>query len=125
MKKLALIHTVKPGYLRFGDEIAAALPNVSITNPVDEFLAKEAVEQGISPHLSNRFLMTAQLAESTGADLIVCACTSMIPIIDSVRPFLRVPIILIDDEILEQTDKSGKAKIYSYIEYLNILRKDT
>jgi len=26
---------------------------------------------------------------------------------------------------LEQTDKSGKAKIYSYIEYLNILRKYT
>lgn len=99
MKKLALIHTVRPGYLRFGDEIAAALPNVNITNTLDEFLAKEAVEQGISPHLSNRFLMTAQLAESTGADLIVCACTSMIPIIDSVRPFLRVPIILIDDEM--------------------------
>ena len=33
--------------------------------------------------------------------------------------------ILIDNGILEQTDKSGKAKIYSYIEYLNILRKDT
>ena len=37
----------------------------------------------------------------------------------------KVVSILIDDEILEQTDKSGKAKIYSYIEYLNILRKDT
>lgn len=99
MKKLALIHTVRPGYLRFGDEIAAALPNISITNTVDEFLAKEAVEEGVSPHLSNRFLMTAQLAESTGADLIVCACTSMIPIMDSVRPFLKVPMILIDDEM--------------------------
>ena len=37
----------------------------------------------------------------------------------------KVVSILIDDEILKQTDKSGKAKIYSYIEYLNILRKDT
>jgi len=99
MKKLALIHTVRPGYLSFGNEIAAVLPDVSITNTVDEFLAKEAVEQGVSPHLQSRFLMTALLAESTGADLIVCACTSMIPMIDSVRPFLRVPIILIDDEM--------------------------
>ena len=33
--------------------------------------------------------------------------------------------ILIGDGILEQTDKSGKTKIYSYIEYLDILRKDT
>lgn len=99
MKKLALIHTVRPGYLRFGDEIAAALPDISITNTVDEYLAKEAVEQGVSPHLRSRFLMTAMLAGSTGADLIVCACTSMIPIIDSVRPFLDAPIILIDDEM--------------------------
>lgn len=37
----------------------------------------------------------------------------------------KVVSILIDDEILKQTDKSGKAKIYSYIEYLNILRKYT
>lgn len=99
MKKLALIHTVKTGYLRFGKEISEALPNITITNTVDEFLAKEAVEQGVSPHLSNRFLMVAQLAESTGADLAVCACTSMIPIVDSVRPFLKIPIILIDDEM--------------------------
>ena len=49
MKKLALIHTVRPGYLRFAGEIAAALPNISITNTLDEFLAKEAVEQGVSP----------------------------------------------------------------------------
>lgn len=107
MKKLALIHTVRPGYLRFGDEIAAALPNISITNTVDEFLAKEAVEQGVSPHLSNRFFLTAKLAESTGADLIVCACTSMIPIIDSVRPFLDVPIILIDDEMHRRAPLMG------------------
>ena len=108
MKKLALIHTVRPGYLRFAGEIAAALPNVSITNTLDEFLAKEAVEQGVSPHLRNRFFMTAALAESTGADLIVCTCTSMIPLMDSVRPFLRVPMILIDDEMHRRAPFLGK-----------------
>ena len=38
---------------------------------------------------------------------------------------LKVVSILINDGILAQTAKSGKAKIYSYIEYLDILRKDT
>lgn len=37
----------------------------------------------------------------------------------------KVISILIEDGILKQTDKSGKAKIYSYTEYLDILRKDT
>lgn len=108
MKSIALLHTVKPGYLRFGAEISAALPNVQITNTVDEFLAKEAVESGVSEHLCNRFLMAAKLAESTGANLIVCACTSMIPVIDYARPFLRIPIILIDDEMHRRAPFLGK-----------------
>ena len=37
----------------------------------------------------------------------------------------KVVSILVEDRILEQTDKSGKAKIYSYTEYIDILRKDT
>ena len=37
----------------------------------------------------------------------------------------KVVSILIEDGILKQTDKSGKAKIYSYTEYLDILRNDT
>ena len=37
----------------------------------------------------------------------------------------KVVSILVDNGILAQTDKSGKAKIYSYTEYLDILRKDT
>lgn len=37
----------------------------------------------------------------------------------------RMVTILVDEGILRQTDKAGKAKIYSYAEYLDILRKDT
>ena len=37
----------------------------------------------------------------------------------------KVVTILVDEGILRQTDKAGKAKIYSYAEYLDILRKDT
>ncbi len=37
----------------------------------------------------------------------------------------KVVSILVADGILKQTDKSGKAKIYSYTEYLSILRKNT
>lgn len=37
----------------------------------------------------------------------------------------KMVTILVDDGILRQTDKAGKAKIYSYADYLDILRKDT
>lgn len=37
----------------------------------------------------------------------------------------KMVTILVDEGILRQTDKAGKAKIYSYADYLDILRKDT
>lgn len=37
----------------------------------------------------------------------------------------KMVTILVDEGILRQTDKARKAKIYSYADYLDILRKDT
>lgn len=37
----------------------------------------------------------------------------------------KMVTILVGEGILRQTDKAGKAKIYSYADYLDILRKDT
>ena len=37
----------------------------------------------------------------------------------------KIVSILVEKGILQQTDKSGKARIFSYSEYLDILRKDT
>ena len=37
----------------------------------------------------------------------------------------KMVTILVDEGILRQTAKAGKAKIYSYADYLDILRKDT
>ena len=37
----------------------------------------------------------------------------------------KMVTILVDEGILRQTEKAGKAKIYSYADYLDILRKDT
>lgn len=37
----------------------------------------------------------------------------------------KIVSLLVDKGILRQTDKSGKARIFSYPEYLDILRKDT
>lgn len=37
----------------------------------------------------------------------------------------KMVTILVDEGILRQTDKAGKAKTYSYADYLDILRKDT
>lgn len=37
----------------------------------------------------------------------------------------RAVTVLMEKNILEQTDKKGKTRIYTYSAYLDILRKDT
>lgn len=37
----------------------------------------------------------------------------------------KIVSLLVEKGILQQTDRSGKARIFSYSEYLDILRKDT
>lgn len=37
----------------------------------------------------------------------------------------KIVTLLIEKDILKESDKNGKTRIYSYYEYLNILRKDT
>ena len=84
--------------------------------------------------LANYFHVTTDYLQRTSV-LKVFAYLESNPIIDiqktatsldmSYNTVAKAVSILIDNGILEQTDKSGKAKIYSYIEYLNILRKDT
>ena len=86
-------------------------------------------------HDKNLKLFDALTKRQRTSALKVFAYLESNPIIDiqktatalemSYNTVAKVVSILIDDGILEQTDKSGKAKIYSYIEYLNILRKYT
>jgi aspartate/glutamate racemase len=38
-------------------------------------------------------------AELTGANIIVTTCSTLTPIVDMIRPFIKVPLIAIDDQM--------------------------
>lgn len=99
MKKIALIHTVKPVAVSFGDALRRYVnEDVKIYNLWDDFLASDPNEVGeFTIDNRNRLFFDIKSAELTGADMIVVTCSTLTPAVNMIRPFVKIPLIAIDD----------------------------
>lgn len=104
MKSIALIHTVESVAVSFGKTLKTVLnQEVKIHNIWDDFLANNPNEIGeFTIDNRNRLLNDIKSAEMTGADLIVITCSTLTPVVKMIRPFIKVPLIAIDDAMGEK-----------------------
>lgn len=109
MKVIALIHTVKPLLNNFEKILEDTIDEkLKIHNIYDDFLASDPDECGeFTINNANRLLSDIKSAELTGADLIIVTCSTLTPIVAKVRPFIKVPIIAIDDLMTKEAVKLG------------------
>ena len=99
MKSIALIHTVKTVANSFEQQLKDYVgESVKIHNLWDDFLANNPNEIGEFT-IENRCRLYNDIksAEMTGADMIVVTCSTLTPVVNMIRPFVRVPLIAIDD----------------------------
>lgn len=99
MKSIALIHTVKTVANSFEQRLKDYVGEpVKIHNLWDDFLANNPNEIGEFT-IENRCRLYNDIksAEMTGADMIVVTCSTLTPVVNMIRPFVRVPLIAIDD----------------------------
>ena len=99
MKSIALIHTVKTVANSFEQKLKDYVGEpVKIHNLWDDFLANNPNEIGEFT-IENRCRLYNDIksAEMTGADMIVETCSTLTPVVNMIRPFVRVPLIAIDD----------------------------
>lgn len=67
---------------------------------MDDFLAINPNEIGeFTIENRNRLFQDIKNAELTGADVIVTTCSTLTPVVEMIRPFIKVPVIAIDDEM--------------------------
>ncbi|MDD2972991.1 MAG: aspartate/glutamate racemase family protein [Lachnospiraceae bacterium] len=99
MKSIALIHTVKTVANSFDRTLREYLgEEVKIHNLWDDFLANNPNEIGeFTVENRKRLYNDITSAEMTGADMIVVTCSTLTPVVNMIRPFIRVPLIAIDD----------------------------
>ncbi|MFV0364754.1 MAG: aspartate/glutamate racemase family protein [Suipraeoptans sp.] len=104
MKSIALIHTVQSVALNFGNELRNNLDEeVELHNIWDDFLATNPNKIGeFTNNNRNRLFRDIKNAEDTGADIIVVTCSTLTPIVKLIRPFIKTPVIAIDDALAKE-----------------------
>ena len=93
----------------FGKPFAEANPDIEVYNIMDDSLLVDTRKySGMTPTIASRMLNYAKAAEASGADGVICTCTSVHHATKMIRPLLNIPMINIEEPVAEMAAKSGK-----------------
>jgi len=108
-KKLGFIHTVPSLVGLFADLSKELLPgNVEVFHIADELLLKVVLAQGgLSPFIFRRVAEHVIAAEEGGASVIQLTCSSISPCADAARPLVGVPVLKIDEPMVDRALSIG------------------
>ena len=112
MKKLAIIHTVswynKSVIEPFANPWLIDNPEVEIINIMDDSLLSESLANGgPTKEVIRRMILYYQAAEATGADVLMCSCTTMGPGTRAARQLTRKPLFNIDEPMAKESVLKG------------------
>ncbi|NCC64177.1 MAG: Asp/Glu racemase [Spirochaetia bacterium] len=110
MKRVAMIHTVRPVLGSFPQLLQEVVgEEIVMHNILDDFLASDPAVIGyFSQDNKNRLFNDLKSCELTKADVIVVTCSTLTPIVQQIRPFISVPVVAIDDAMTEQAVQLGR-----------------
>ncbi len=84
-------------------------PEIETFNIMDDSLLVGTRKYGrMTPEIASRVLNYAKAAEQSGADGIIVTCTSVNEATLSIRPFLTIPMMGIEEPVAEQAVLNGK-----------------
>jgi len=108
-KMLVLVHTVPPLPAVFDRLVAEVLPGVKWMHILDEPLLERIRQRGhLAPEDSERLRAHAVLAQEVGASAVLVTCSTVSPAVDGVRPITGMPILKIDEVMIEKAVAAGK-----------------
>jgi Asp/Glu/hydantoin racemase len=114
MKRLALIHTVdwyqsvitKP----FFNALLDKYPNFEIMNILDSTLLSDSLKAGYATdEILHRIVGYALLAQTAGADMVMCSCTTVNKAMQLARESgkFHIPALNIDEPMIEKAIEAG------------------
>lgn len=103
MKRVAVIHTTPVTIPALKKEILAACGQVEVINLLDDSMLPEINRAGkITPDVSYRLHTLMLMAQTAGADAVLCACSSIGGIFEEGRAVLSIPALRIDEPMAEK-----------------------
>jgi Asp/Glu/hydantoin racemase len=109
--RLALIHTVPTLVDAFAELAIETLGDAaSVVHMVDESLLADTIAAGaLSPAVSRRVARQVFGAEDAGASAILVTCSSVGPAVEATRPFCSVPVLRVDEPMIDRALDRGTA----------------
>ncbi|MDR2514635.1 MAG: aspartate/glutamate racemase family protein [Christensenellaceae bacterium] len=108
-KSVAIVETSFVSYEVLKALCAEIMPDVTVTQIVDESLIREVNANGApTDGVRRRMYSYYQQAESLGVDAIFNQCSSVGEVADSLRPFVDVPVVKIDEAMARKAVSLGK-----------------
>jgi Asp/Glu/hydantoin racemase len=107
--KVAFIHTVPSLVGLFNDLSKEIFPkDVEVLHIADELLLKVVIAQGgLSPFIYRRVADHVVAAAEGGASIVQVTCSSISPCVEAARPFAPIPVLKIDDPMIEKALEIG------------------
>ncbi len=109
MKTVAAIYTaisiIEPIKAIFSE----LMPGHRLVNVYDDSLIPDVIRAGnnVTTDIRRRLLAYCRAVEDMGADVILSTCSSMGDIVGQIQPFVRVPILRIDEPMVRQSLELG------------------
>jgi Asp/Glu/hydantoin racemase len=107
--RLVLIHTISPLVEVFNKLAGELLPGIGLTHIVDEPLLQRIRQRGhLAPEDLARLRSHVAIAQEVGADVVLLTCSAVSPYVDDVRPEVDVPVLKIDEAMIEEAVARGR-----------------
>jgi len=108
MSTLVLIHTVQVLLDEFKRMCSKVIPDVELMHVLDEPLLRIVQKRGkFDKQDVSRMRSHAEAAEKAGADAILVTCSTLSPLVDEVRPSVGIPIVKIDEAMIQAAVEQG------------------
>lgn len=107
--KIGVIHATAGAVAPLNEAFQRLAPETTVLNFVNEELLHRANAMGGTDAVGLRmFARTVFAAAEAGVDGLIVACSVYCPYVELIRPFLQVPVIAVDNPMLETAAAGGK-----------------
>ncbi len=111
-KKIAMISSTRMVLGIMEKAFSDGIPDARVIQLLDETLLEDFErDAGLSARSRRKALLWAEVAEDSDVDCILFTCSTLSPCIDSIRPFISVPVISIEEGAISHLLKSGARHI--------------
>src|SRR5471032_655016 len=108
MTTIVVVHTGPVTVQPIKDQFKEVMADARIINIVDDSLLNDVRTAGhLTPEVTSRLFSYMSNAQAMGADIILNACSSVGEASDSLKGFIRTPIVKIDESMAEEASAIG------------------